>query len=331
MGSVRTNLQAGDLGDKARLRELLAAIKARIPVGEGNARKSPLEEWAAFDAWHDSLNSAEPGWWTVKSHDLDKRNLGTLGGGNHFIEIQRDEAGTVYLMLHSGSRNMGQRVANFYHQEAQKLNAAMGVALPDTHLSYLPADTELGQAYIRDMNHALDYAKENRRLMMEVLYQVMLDHFPAIEFSAEVNIHHNYAGLEQHGGNSYWIHRKGATSARSGETGIIPGSMGTPSYIVRGLGNGESFQSCSHGAGRRLGRSQANHTLTLAECEEAMGDVVYDRFGMARSKGRGSDGKKLHDLSEAPLAYKNIDRVISEESDLVEPVVRLLPLMVVKG
>jgi tRNA-splicing ligase RtcB len=335
MGAIKTNLTADAFQDKAQLREILETIKQRIPVGEGNRRNKPLEEWTGFDAWRDACRAegcdTEPAWWKSDNHKLDVHNLGTLGGGNHFIELQKDDSNTVWLMLHSGSRNMGQRVATYYHKEAQKLNAAMNVQLPDENLAFLPADDEIGRAYIRDMNHALDYAKENRRLMMEVLKGIMLEYFPGIQFVYETNIHHNYAALETHNGSQYWIHRKGATSARKGETGIIPGSMGTSSYIVEGLGSEESFLSCSHGAGRRLGRSQANNTLTLEECEAAMGDVVYDRFHLARSKRRGTDGKKLHDLSEAPLAYKNINRVIEDESDLVKPIVRLEPLMVVKG
>jgi tRNA-splicing ligase RtcB len=150
-----------------------------------------------------------------------------------------------------------------------------------------------------------------------------------IEYLMEVNIHHNYATQEEHKGHQYWIHRKGATSARQGETGIIPGSMGTSSFIVEGLGNPESFMSCSHGAGRRLGRSQANQTLTLEECDAAMQGIVYDRFGFSRFRGPG--GQKILDLSEAPLAYKDIDTVIASESDLVKPLVKLSPLAVVKG
>jgi tRNA-splicing ligase RtcB len=183
------------------------------------------------------------------------------------------------------------------------------------------------------MNHALAYAMENRRVMMEHLKTILAGYFPTIEYMLEVNIHHNYAALEEHEGKRYWIHRKGATSARLGETGIIPGSMGTSSYIVEGLGNPASFQSCSHGAGRRLARGQANRELTLEECEKAMGDVVYDRFHYQQSKFRRKkqNEKKLYDLSEAPLAYKNIDTVIQAENDLVKPLVRLSPLAVVKG
>jgi tRNA-splicing ligase RtcB len=165
--------------------------------------------------------------------------------------------------------------------------------------------------------------------MMEQLKDIMRKFFPDINYTLEVNIHHNYAALEEHGGSKYWIHRKGATSARTGELGIIPGSMGTASYIVEGLGNPQSFMSCSHGAGRRLGRSAANHTLSVEECDAAMEGIVYDRFGF--SKTRDDSGKKLHDLSEAPPAYKDIDTVIEAEQDLVKPLVHLRPLAVVKG
>jgi tRNA-splicing ligase RtcB len=270
-----------------------------------------------------------PEWFTDKGHKLDTHNLGTLGGGNHFIEIQKADSGVIWIMLHSGSRNMGQRIATCYHNAAKNRNEAEGIELPDTHLAFLSSDDESGRNYIRDMNHALEYALENRRIMMANIKEILSDFFPAIEFQLEVNIHHNYAALEEHNGNHYWIHRKGATSARKGETGIIPGSMGTLSYIVEGLGNPESFMSCSHGAGRRMGRAEANRTLTLAECDTAMQGIVYDRFGYSRTKG--PDGKKLHDLSEAPLAYKDINAVIDAESDLIKPIVQLSPLAVLKG
>jgi tRNA-splicing ligase RtcB len=313
----------------AHLREIINAIKGRIPAGEGHARKEKIE-WEGFENWLASLeNDAPPAWFTKDGHKLDMFNLGTLGGGNHFIEIQKTENGDVWIMLHSGSRNMGQRVASYYHKEAVKLLNEMDIELPDRHLAFLPTTTKMGQDYIRDMNHALLYAFENRRLMLQHIKDIFAGFFPGIEYLTEVNIHHNYAVQEEHKGHQYWIHRKGATSARQGEIGIIPGSMGTSSYIVEGLGNSESFMSCSHGAGRRLGRSKANQTLTLEECDAAMKGIVYDRFGFSRVRGPG--GQKMHDLSEAPLAYKDIDTVIASESDLVKPLVKLSPLAVVKG
>jgi tRNA-splicing ligase RtcB len=329
MGAIKTNLTAEQFTAMSHLREICEAIKACVPAGEGHARREKIE-WEGFEAWLASLeNDAPPAWFTKDGHKLDMYNLGTLGGGNHFIEVQKAENGDVWIMLHSGSRNMGQRIASYYHKEALKLLDDTGVELSDRHLAFLPTTNKTGQDYIRDMNHALLYAFENRRLMLHHIKNIFTDFFPDIEYLSEVNIHHNYAAQEEHTGLQYWIHRKGATSARKGETGIIPGSMGTSSFIVEGLGNPESFMSCSHGAGRRLGRSQANKTLTLEECDGAMQGIVYDRFSISRIRGPG--GQKLRDLSEAPLAYKDIDVVIAAESDLVKPLVKLSPLAVVKG
>jgi tRNA-splicing ligase RtcB len=329
MGAIKTNLNAEQFTGLAHLREICNAIKACVPVGEGHARREKIA-WEGFENWLGSLqNDAPPAWFTNDGHKLDMCNLGTLGGGNHFIEVQKAENGYVWIMLHSGSRNMGQRVAAHYHKEALKLLDETGVELADKHLAFLPTTNKIGRDYIRDMNHALLYAFENRRLMLQHIKAIFAGFFPDIEYLMEVNIHHNYAAQEEHKGHQYWIHRKGATSARQGETGIIPGSMGTSSFIVEGLGNPESFMSCSHGAGRRLGRSQANKTLTLEECDAAMHGIVYDRFGFSRIRGPG--GQKIHDLSEAPLAYKDIDTVIASESDLVKPLVKLSPLAVVKG
>jgi tRNA-splicing ligase RtcB len=204
MGAIKTNLTADAFTSKTQLREITAAIKKHIPVGEGNARRE-LIEWDGFEIWKAEVPEP-PDWYTDKGHRPDKANLGTLGGGNHFIEIQKSVAGDVWLMLHSSSRNMGQRVAQHYHNAAKILNADTGVDLPDNQLAFLPADSELGQGYIRDMNHALAYAMENRRQMMNHLKAIMAEFFPAIEYLQEVNIHHNYAALEEHDGKSYWIH-----------------------------------------------------------------------------------------------------------------------------
>ncbi|MDR2808489.1 MAG: RtcB family protein [Spirochaetaceae bacterium] len=330
MGAIKTNLDVDTIGDMAMRRSLIEEIKVRIPVGEGHSRKEPVA-WEGFSLWHDSLDGSaeEPAWYTDNAcQKLDRCNLGTLGGGNHFIELQKSEDGTVWLMLHSGSRNLGYRIAYFYHRQALLLNEQMGVELSDKNLAYLPVEHELGKAYIRDMNHALSYAQENRRIMMHYLKELMSAHFSSIEFLDEINIHHNYAAPEYHSGSLYWIHRKGATSARAGELGIIPGSMGTASYIVCGLGNEASFSSCSHGAGRRMGRADACRRLIPKECDEAMSGIVFDRWKRSYIKDQG---KRLPDLSEAPAAYKNIDKVIEAELDLVRPVVKLQPLAVVKG
>ncbi len=329
MGAIRTTAACDRLGDRRELRTILEEIKMRVPVGEGKARPYPLE-WRGFEDWLDSLGGEErPGWFTQKGWELDACNLGTLGGGNHFIEIQRSEEGDVWLMLHSGSRNLGYRIANWYHKEAVKLNAEMGIELPDAELAFLPLDHPLGKGYLRDMSFALGYAAENRRVMMGHAKKVLAEKLGDIDFLGEVNIHHNYAAKESVGAVEAWVHRKGATSAKAGETGIIPGSMGTSSYIVEGLGNPESFQSCSHGAGRKMGRAAACRQLTQEDCDKAMEGVVFDRW--KKSDIRGGDKKKLLDLSEAPLAYKDIDAVIEAELDLVKPIVKLRPLGVIKG
>ena len=178
------------------------------------------------------------------------------------------------------------------------------------------------------MNFALKYAFENRQRMMAKCKEAVAEFVPEVNFIREVNIHHNYAAFEEHFGEMLCIHRKGATSAKLDEIGIIPGSMGTASYIVRGLGNPASFMSCSHGAGRRMSRTAACNTLTAAECDEAMKGIVCDRWHPVRRHGKG---QKMLDLSEAPQAYKDIEEVIAAESDLVEVKVRLTPLAVVKG
>jgi tRNA-splicing ligase RtcB len=178
------------------------------------------------------------------------------------------------------------------------------------------------------MGFALEYAYENRQRMMGVMKSVFSEFVPEAQFIREINIHHNYAALENHFGEDLYIHRKGATSAKAGETGIIPGSMGTASYIVRGLGNVRSFMSCSHGAGRRMSRNAANEQLTAAECDAAMAGIVAERWHTVSRFGKN---KNVLDLSEAPQAYKDIDSVIAAEKDLVEVQVRLTPLAVLKG
>lgn len=250
-----------------------------------------------------------------------------LGGGNHFIEIQAGDDGFVWLMLHSGSRHLGNTIAKFYHGQALELNKLWASDIPCNDLAFLPADSSPGQEYIRDMNFALRYAQENRARMMAEFMNVFSSVFRRANFAAPVNIHHNYAVLENHFGKDVWVHRKGATSAKAGEIGIIPGSMGAPSYIVEGLGNPDAFMSCSHGAGRVMGRKEASRILTPESCDRAMEGIVYERWNKIR-RGRG---KGMYDLGEAPQAYKDIHMVMDAQRDLVKPKVMLRPLGVVKG
>ncbi len=328
MGAVKTSFMAEQLGGIPRIREILEAIKRLVPVGEGNCHKK-TQDWNGFEAFEDEIGGHVPDWFDNDRFGHDRKNLGTLGGGNHFIELQVSEEGRVWMMLHSGSRNLGYRIAAFYNKLALELNDKWHADVPGKDLAFLPADSREGQNYIRDMNFALRYALENRAHMMAAVKSVMLEFCPGIEFVEEINIHHNYASLEHHFGRNLWVHRKGATSARKNELGIIPGSMGAFSYIVRGLGNQDSFTSCSHGAGRRMGRKEASRNLTLEECNLAMEGIVYDRWHKA--DGRGKKKGETWDFGEAPQAYKDIDTVMRSQTDLVEPVVKLRPLGVIKG
>ncbi len=327
MGAVKTSIRIEEATDIPTLREITKRIKELIPCGEGRSHKTP-QKWEGMP--RDLNEFSDRGWFSDHVKTLAKKNLGSLGGGNHFIEIQAGDDGFVWLMIHSGSRHLGNKIAQYYNKVAVNLNTLWNADVPGKDLAFLPVGTDEGKAYIEDMNYALAYAKENRRQIMVNFMNAFTSVFSKAEFGQTVNIHHNYAALENHFGENVWVHRKGATSARKGETGIIPGSMGTPSYIVEGLGNPDSFTSCSHGAGRVLGRNQASTRLTIEECDNAMGDVVYDRWsklkGWKRKKGRAT-----HDLGEAPQAYKNIDQVINAERDLIKPIVKLQPLGVVKG
>ena len=328
MVAVETNLNATVLKDKKQIRSIMDMVKTLTPVGEGKSHRE-LQSWDYFKEFFSKIKGKLPEWHNEKSFTLDQKNLGTLGGGNHFIELQKSVDNIVWLMIHSGSRNLGHRIATHYHRQALAINKKMNIILPDSNLAYLPVE-DLGKDYLRDMNFALDYAAENRKRMMHNFKSVMIDFFKNIQFVQEINIHHNYASLEKHFNKKVWVHRKGATSAKKNEKGIIPGSMGTSSYIVEGLGNEESFMSCSHGAGRVLGRKEACKRLTIEQCDKAMEGIVFDRW----SKYRGFGKKKkdsLYDLSESPLAYKNIDDVIKAELDLITPLVKLQPLGVLKG
>lgn len=324
MGAVRTSLRVEDFTGKAHIRELMERVKSRVPVGEGRHHRE-VQKWKAFEEFRDSL-IVEPGWLSEGAWTLAQKNLGSLGGGNHFIELQADEEGGVWLMLHSGSRNLGYKIAEYYNQRAHSYCQNQRLDFVNKDLAYLPLDYSVSGDYIRDMTFALDYALENRFRMMDRFKESLKELFPRVEFSDEVNIHHNYASLETHFGEDVWVHRKGATSAQKDQMGIIPGSMGTSSYLVKGLGNPDSFHSCSHGAGRKMSRTAASRNFTPEECDKAMGDVVYDRWKMSRRHG-----KKQLDLGEAPLAYKDIDEVMNSQKDLVHPVVKLRPLGVVKG
>jgi tRNA-splicing ligase RtcB len=247
--------------------------------------------------------------------------VGTLGGGNHFIEIQQGGDGHIWLMVHSGSRNIGYRVANHYNRLAIELNMKWKSPVPPNwQLAYLPLDTRAGQQYLEEMRYCVEFALANRKLMMERIKAAVYDNVRDVAFAPLINIAHNYAVLERHFGREVLVHRKGATSAKAGEYGIVPGSQGTASYIVTGKGNQESFASCSHGAGRVMGRKEAQRKLDLKTEISRL-----DQQGIIHA----IRGKR--DLDEAAGAYKDISRVMKYQADLVEIVEKLKPLAVIKG
>ncbi len=333
MIATETDVPAEAFAEMSFRRAFQEKLKERIPVGEGESHRV-TQDWEGFEEYtaHNGMRSSL---WPSK---LDRMNLGTLGGGNHFIELQKSTAldgsgdpeggAKVWLMIHSGSRNLGKRIEEHYHRIAARMCERFHTPLPDKDLAFLPIEEPTGHDYFTDMLFALRYAKENRRRMMEAMKATLAEFVPGVNFIRMIDIHHNYAAFEEHFGEKVCVHRKGATSAKLDEIGIIPGSMGTASYIVRGLGNPDSFMSCSHGAGRRMSRIAASTTLTVEECDKAMDGIVCERWH--KYKGFGKAKGKL-DLSEAPQAYKDIEDVIASELDLVEPLVRLVPLASLKG
>lgn len=249
------------------------------------------------------------------------KQLGTLGGGNHFIEIQKGSDGFIWIMLHSGSRNLGYKVAKHYNDLAKELNKKWYTSVPkEDDLAFLPIQSDEGQDYFREMKYCVEFAFANRKLMMDKIIETFRRLFENISFEPMINIAHNYATMENHFGHNVMVHRKGATSARLEEIGLIPGSQGTASYIVRGKGNPESFQSCSHGAGRTMGRKQAQRTLDFETEVKKLND-----------KGILHSIRNTKDLDEASGAYKDIDKVMENQKDLVDIVVKLEPLGVIKG
>ena len=337
MIAAETDIPAERFAEMSLRRAFQERLKERIPVGEGVSHKT-AQNWEGFEEYT-ANNGMRSDLWPTK---LDRMNLGTLGGGNHFIELQKTtllrdpgsaaEGGRheskVWLMIHSGSRNLGKRIEEHYHRIASRLCTRFRVPLADPDLAFLPIEEKDGHDYFTDMLFALRYAKENRRRMMEAMKETLLEFAPEANFVRTIDIHHNYAACEEHFGKKVFVHRKGATSAKLDEIGVIPGSMGTASYIVRGLGNPDSFMSCSHGAGRRMSRIAASTTLTVEECDKAMDGIVCERWHKYRGFGKA---KGRLDLSEAPQAYKDIEDVIASERDLVEPLVRLVPLASLKG
>ena len=260
MCAVKTNWKIDNIPPEVLRKKIMRGIRKRIPLGMDH-HKEPQDE-AYLPTGHDIDKTV-----IVKQRQISiTKEVGTLGGGNHFIELQKDEEGTLWIMIHSGSRNLGSRVGEHYNNIARVLNEKWhSVVKPELRLSFLPWGTKEFEMYWNEMRFCIDFALCNRRLMMQRIEEVIADALPGIEFEPMINIAHNYAAFEHHYGEDVIVHRKGATLAREGVVGIIPGSQGTASYIVEGVGNPESFCSCSHGAGRVMSRSAAIKTLDMAE------------------------------------------------------------------
>ena len=315
MCAVKTNWKIENITTDVLRKKIMRGIRKRIPLGMDH-HKEPQDE-AYLPTGHDIDKTV-----IVKQRQISiTKEVGTLGGGNHFIELQKDEKGTLWIMIHSGSRNLGARVGEHYNNIARVLNEKWhSVVKPELRLSFLPWGTKEFEMYWNEMRFCIDFALCNRRLMMQRIEEVIADTLPGIEFEPMINIAHNYAAFEQHYGEDVIVHRKGATLAREGIVGIIPGSQGTASYIVEGLGNPESFCSCSHGAGRVMSRRAAIKTLDMAE-----------EVAQLEAKGIVHAIRCQDDMQEASGAYKDIETVIKNELDLVKVKTRLLPIAVIKG
>lgn len=314
MCAVKTHTLA-EMLTKEEIKQIMRGIRELVPLGFDHHKERQDESLMPQGFNPDELH-------VVKRQYLAAlKQLGTLGGGNHFIELQQCKDGYLWIMIHSGSRNLGKQVADYYNKMAKKLNGIwLSVVDPKTDLAFLPFQTEEAHQYYKEMRYCTEFAFANRRLMMERIKEGIAAIIPGVEFEPLINIAHNYAAFEEHFGEKVIVHRKGATSARAGEIGIIPGSQGTKSYIVEGLGNPESFMSCSHGAGRALSRSAAVKTLDL-EIEKRK----LDEQGIIHSIRSRSD------LEEASSAYKDITQVMAFQADLVRIKTELSPLAVIKG
>jgi tRNA-splicing ligase RtcB (3'-phosphate/5'-hydroxy nucleic acid ligase) len=326
MMAVKTTLTAAQLPDS--LSALRSAIEKHVPHGRsadlrgkrdkgswGQTPQEVMQAWSPLQAGFERL--CEKHAFLKNTNNLS--HLGTLGTGNHFVEICLDETDAVWVMLHSGSRGVGNRIGTHFIEQAKKDMERWFIHLPDKDLAYIPEGSENFRDYIGAVAWAQDFARANREVMMANTLRSMRNVLQ-LNFEANVeavNCHHNYISRESHYGENVWVTRKGAVSARKGEMGIIPGSMGARSFIVRGLGNEESFCSCSHGAGRVMSRTEAKRRVTLAEHIKATEGVECRKDAAV--------------IDETPSAYKPIDQVMAAQADLVEIVHTLKQVVCVKG
>lgn len=329
MMAMKTSLTANDLPDN--LHSLRCDIEAAVPHGRtNNGGAGDKGGWSKDDAIPVSIHKS---WISLDSDYIDIiskhpkakgyntwQHMGTLGTGNHFIEICLDESNHVWAMLHTGSRGAGNRIGTYFIEKAKEEMQRYYIDqyLPDQDLSYLVEHTELFDDYVNAVEWAQKFAELNRQVMMDRVLSVMIEHFGMFGcVDLAINCHHNYIARENHFNSNVIVTRKGAIRARDGEYGIIPGSMGAKSYIVRGKGNAESFHSCSHGAGRRMGRKEAERQFTVD-------DLISQTIGIECPKDQSR-------VDEIPAAYKNIDEVMANQSDLIDIVHTLRQIVNIKG
>jgi len=320
MMAARLSLSENSL-DERILRKIFDRISRDVPAGfkQHDEEDATGFAFAPFEKKLKKIMQRHPGVAKrVGKNSSWVRQMGTLGGGNHFIEVCVDEAGRVWVMLHSGSRGIGNAIGTYFIELAKRDLERNQLQVPDRNLAYFPEGARHFDDYVEAVTWAQNYACANRVQMMELVLAALRRHLPAFGVTGEaVNCHHNYVERETHYGERVWLTRKGAIRARKGDLGIIPGSMGARSYIVRGKGSAESFHSCAHGAGRRMSRTQAEKTYTTKDLESQTKGVIC-------RKDRGV-------LDEIPGAYKDIDEVMANQSDLVEVVHTLKQVLCVKG
>lgn len=317
MCAVKTNIKAHTLPDN--LRSIRNSIEELIPVGQKDYGDDyPKLAEKLYKQLHDSYNILEYRHPSIGGKRSNISQMGTLGGGNHFIEVCLDEDNHVWIMLHSGSRGVGNRIGQYFINQAKMETTRHHRNVPDRDLSYIVEGSELFNDYVAALEWAQTYARLNRDVMMQRVLTIFHELYEDLTTDeVAVNCHHNYVQKEMHFDNNVWVTRKGAVSAKLGELGIIPGSMGAKSFIVRGLGNADSFHSCSHGAGRVMSRTKAKEMFTRKDHEQAT-------KGVECRKDQGV-------IDETPMAYKDIDDVMRSQTDLVEIVHTLKQIVCVKG
>ena len=331
--AVKTNLTKSNIESVELRKKLHHSVHRGIPMGFShnnivqinilrNKLQSQVDDLISKSGIDNSLkvlSDVETALW---------EQLGTLGGGNHFCEVDYDESNRIWIVIHSGSRNIGKKIGDYFNKLAEEQNTNWH-SIDTKKTPFLPVNTVEGKAYLAWMDFALRFAYLNRMVMMDEIIRSIRQEFLIVELEPTINIHHNYASLESHFGKNVWVHRKGATSAKQNEMGIIPGSMGTATYITKGLGNEQSLLSCSHGAGRKMGRKafniEANKPEMINDISKSMEGIVHTNFGKETNR-KGKETGML-DFSEAPQAYKDIEDVMANQVDLVEPIHKLIPLI----